>query len=123
MVEDSKSSMRDLMIIVGLVILLVGMVIFAESRTRSYQEVIVGSNSAAVVAGQAQEGDGSAKGDGSASAVRYKNTVEFIKMVVLITISFISFIAILTTIIILAIRIFQRRIIKSPEQAGPPRQE
>ena len=110
--SDAQFSRRDIFILVGLFILLVALVVVADMRASSYQEILVGANSATVVEGQ-QAGNGKGE-NGSAQVVRYNNTIEFIKIVALITLTFILFIAIITTMIILVIRILQRRVKKPP---------
>ena len=115
-VEENGSNKRDILIVIGLFILLIALVVVADMRAKTYQEVLVAGNSAAQVDGQG-DSTSSGKGDKSINAVRYNNTLDFFKMVFLITFIFILFIALVTTMIILVIRVIQRRLSKAPPGA------
>jgi hypothetical protein len=120
--EELKSNKRDILIIVGLFVLLVALVVVADLRAKTYQDVVVaGGSPVALADGQDNgnnTGNGSGQGGNAVGIAHQNNTIEFFKMVLLITFIFILFIALITTMIILVIRVIQNRLSKARPGAG-----
>jgi hypothetical protein len=117
--HEIKENRRDLLIIVGLFVLLVALVVVADMRAKSYTQVVTAGGGVGLAEGQdSGNNNGDGKGGNSGRAIRYNNTLDFLKMVFLITFIFILFIALTTTIIILVIRMVQQRLAKAPPGAG-----